>query len=761
MQASDLDLASVFLMRSQQPLLVTEPCGVNAMSQVDNSDQYPDPNDATVAAPAPRPLSGDRPKDTVAEDRLGYTGFAKALARAIKLASPREGMVLAVHGPWGSGKTSAVNMTVDALATLETEGEKTLVVRFNPWWFSEQENLTRAFFTEISAALGDKVSKDVQDGLKSVARRVGKGKDLAIGLMGLAPGGELLKAIGGAAFDGLAQYGEDAKKTLDEERETLRSALIKENKRILVIIDDVDRLPADEARQIFRLVKSVADLPNVIYLLVFDREVARRAMGEAATAGGPEWLEKIVQASFDLPAVHASDLLSLFTGELQEIANATKHNFEADRWPLVLHHCIAPWLRTARDVARLSNAVAVSFPGVSEEVDLADFVAIETMRLFEPRVFDLMRQHPDTLCGLNNDRDDGKGKDLAQSLLDAATNQHETLKSSLCELFPRLKGVWRNQGFGSGFLEQWDKAKRICSSRRFPAYVSFSLGEDVFSEPELQVLLATLSHKPTFDTLMAGYRKIRRRSGISKAALAVDEIGSAAETIAQEDLEGAARTLLWSADHLLEPADEAGFISLPNQWRISYVTDAILMRLPPDQRLGILEDMIQGSPALHFVGFMLTAVAAQHGLVEDVEETVVDGRLVDEAGLKSLTNLGAARFAQAARDGSLLGQSKILSLLYCWRRVADEATVKQWTDERMASDTDALRLANSLLGVVKTESGGVVQSAPRLDRKDTAALLDLERLEARIQEVKEGSARDDVEAQAIIERFQIAAAARR
>lgn len=730
------------------------------MSQDDNAGQSGYPNGEKVAAPAQRPLSGDRPKDTVAEDRLGYAGFAKALARSIKLASPRDGMVLAVHGPWGSGKTSAVNMTVDALATLEADGEKTLVVRFNPWWFSEQEDLTRAFFTEISAALGDKVSKDVQDGLKSVARRVGKGKDLATGLLGLAPGGELLKAIGGAAFDVLAQYGEDAKKTLDEDRETLRSALIKENKRILVIIDDVDRLPADEARQIFRLVKSVADLPNVIYLLVFDREVARRAMGEAATVGGPEWLEKIVQASFDLPAVHPSDLLRLFTSELQEIVNATPHNFEPDRWPLVLHHCIAPWLRTARDVARLSNAVAVSFPGVSEEVDLADFVAIEAMRLFEPKVFDLVRQNPDALCGLNGDRDDKKGKDLAQSLLDAASNKPEILKACLCEFFPRLKGIWRNQGFGSGFMEQWDKAKRICSARRFPAYVTFGLGEDVFSGPELKVLLATLPDKSAFDALMTGYRQTKRRSGNSKAALAIDEIGAAAETIALEDVESAARTLLWSADDLLDSSDEAGFFALPNQWRIFYATDALLLRLPPDQRLKILEEMIQGSPALSYVGFILAAVAGQHGLIEGVEPTAEDRRLVDEAGLKSLSALGAARFAQAAQDGSLLAQSEILGLLYCWRRVESEEAVKLWADERMKTDAETLRLADSLLGVVKSESGGVVRTSPRLNRKETAALLDLERLEARIQEIKEGSGKDNSEAQTLIEKFQTAAAAR-
>lgn len=724
----------------------------------DNTDQQGDHESALNETP--RPLSGDRPIEKVAEDRLGYAGFAEALARSIRRSVPRDGMVLAVHGTWGSGKTSAVNMTVDALAALEAEeGEQTLVIRFNPWWFSEQENLTRAFFTEISAALGDKVSEKVQDGLKRIARRVGKTKDIVTGLLGLVPTGELAKALGGSALDALAKYGEESEKTLDEEREALRAALIEENKRILVIIDDVDRLPADEARQIFRLVKSVADLPNVIYLLVFDREVARRSMGEAASTGGPEWLEKIVQASFDLPAAHPSDLLSLFLDELQEIVDATKVNFEPDRWPIVLHRGIAPWLRTARDVARLSNAIAVSHPAVAEEVDLADLVAMEALRLFEPNVYDVVRRHPGELCGLRDGHDDQKTNDVAEALIAASTSKKiEVMKSALSELFPRLQGVWRNHGYAPGFMDHWDKAKRVCSSRRFPAYVSFAIGEDVLSAAEFQSLLATLPDSATFGAIMEGYRKIKRRSGTTKAALALDEITAAANQIPGEDVAAAARTLLWTADDLLAPSDEAGFYALPNQWRISYATDEILLRMPLADRSKLLEEMIANSPSLRFVGFMLVSVASQHGQLEGHESAELDRRLVDEAGLKTLSDLGVARFARASRDGTLLAQPNLSQLLYTWQRLAGEDAVRDWANDLMESDAETLRLAIGLLGVMKIEGGGVVKTVPRLNREEVGVLLDLERLERRIQEIKMGGSIDTSATQTVIEQFEKAAA---
>jgi hypothetical protein len=98
----------------------------------------------------------------LADDRLGYADFARSVARSIADLASTEGIVLAVNGPWGSGKTTAVNMIVDALGELSNTSEasrKVVPIHFNPWWFSGQEDLTKAFFAEVSANLSKRVSK--------------------------------------------------------------------------------------------------------------------------------------------------------------------------------------------------------------------------------------------------------------------------------------------------------------------------------------------------------------------------------------------------------------------------------------------------------------------------------------------------------------------------------------------------------------------------------------------------------------------------
>jgi predicted KAP-like P-loop ATPase len=93
-------------------------------------------------------LSRDRPKEHLTDDCLGYAGFARSLARSIAGLSPKEGIVFAINGAWGSSKKTAVNMIVEALAELQVSGHDSQVVpiRFHPWWFSEQESLVKAFF---------------------------------------------------------------------------------------------------------------------------------------------------------------------------------------------------------------------------------------------------------------------------------------------------------------------------------------------------------------------------------------------------------------------------------------------------------------------------------------------------------------------------------------------------------------------------------------------------------------------------------------
>ena len=99
-------------------------------------------------------LDPDRPHESPDDDRLDYAPFARALATSIAQMRPCEGLVIAIYGPWGSGKSTVINYVRHYL---KHDGGDVLPVVFNPWWFSGQEDLTLAFFGELLAALPAKL----------------------------------------------------------------------------------------------------------------------------------------------------------------------------------------------------------------------------------------------------------------------------------------------------------------------------------------------------------------------------------------------------------------------------------------------------------------------------------------------------------------------------------------------------------------------------------------------------------------------------
>jgi predicted KAP-like P-loop ATPase len=64
------------------------------------------------------------------DDQLGYAPFAKNLAQAIARITPTDGLVLALYGPWGSGKSTVLNF-VESYLQRWPEGREVqpLVVR--------------------------------------------------------------------------------------------------------------------------------------------------------------------------------------------------------------------------------------------------------------------------------------------------------------------------------------------------------------------------------------------------------------------------------------------------------------------------------------------------------------------------------------------------------------------------------------------------------------------------------------------------------
>jgi predicted KAP-like P-loop ATPase len=324
-------------------------------------------------------LSADNPLTDPKDDRLGYAAFAKNLAESICKMSPPDGLVMAVYAPWGSGKSTLLNFITYYLEQ-KREEEQPIIVPFNPWWFSGQEDLTRHFFDQLLAVLTEKwksIGKGFLKQIDSFADRVSTIPDA--------------KAKIFATLVRTVRQPKDVYKLKTEIEKTLKN----QKKQILVVIDDIDRLTAEEIRQLFRVIKAVANFSNVIYLLLFDKEVVVKALEDTQKIPGEAYLEKIVQVSFELPLPDKISLGRLFNDQLSKIiADTPEELFQQQYWLDISWQGIEHFITTPRSILRLINTLMVTYPGVKGEVNFVDFVAIETIRLFSPGVYNIIRNNP-------------------------------------------------------------------------------------------------------------------------------------------------------------------------------------------------------------------------------------------------------------------------------------------------------------------------------------------------------------------------------
>jgi predicted KAP-like P-loop ATPase len=317
-------------------------------------------------------ISNDSPIHSLEEDRYGFGSFAEFIARSIEgMASP-EGAVIAINGPWGSGKSSVINLALHHLK-LACDAGKIKVVKFSPWWFSGAESLTLAFFKELQAAFDKDALAVAQDAVGRLSKRLSPAAPVVgalVDLVTLGIGSKAMEAAVGAL---------NKEQTAEAAHAALTKALHEQSCRFLVVIDDIDRLGPDEALLVFRLVKSVGQLPNVIYLLAFDQSVAERIVDRHFPGEGANYLEKIVQKSFDIPVPDPDEL----QGAVRSFAESIEcwpEEKRTIRFMNLFYDIVAPYLRTPRSVVRLTSSLAVTWPAVKGEVDPADFLGLETLR---------------------------------------------------------------------------------------------------------------------------------------------------------------------------------------------------------------------------------------------------------------------------------------------------------------------------------------------------------------------------------------------
>lgn len=362
-------------------------------------------------------------------DRFGRVRFARRVLDTImRVEAERSGAVIGLEGNWGSGKTHVLKKLESVTQELP-DAAKPILIHFNPWMVSGARDLVNALLVQMAADVSTVVPapsirkrrwpwqrKTVSAGA-SVARSLlryvgllGKLKDLSWAAEFVVPGAGLMVAATGHAAEKASAATESLKPELERLarapaalslyglRQEISEQLRGLDRRVVVLVDDVDRLPPIELAAMIQAIKAVADFPTVVYLLAYDPKIVAKALEAAlGVPDGAAFLEKIVHLPIRVPELPAK----LF------------HDFAASRIDSVFDHqaldpkeasdlvaairLAAAMLQTPRDVERLRTKLLLVAPLMMGQVNMADMLLLEAIEQRRPRVIRWMAANVDIL----------------------------------------------------------------------------------------------------------------------------------------------------------------------------------------------------------------------------------------------------------------------------------------------------------------------------------------------------------------------------
>ncbi|MFI5635375.1 P-loop NTPase fold protein [Streptomyces sp. NPDC051664] len=335
-------------------------------------------------------------------DLLGHEQYGQHAVKLLqRVRAQTETGVLALIGPWGSGKSTVLGKVIRQLRAQDISRDAWLVAELNPWLYSDLESLTVALFSEIRAALPE------EEQWSEARQKIG-GFGQAISPLGK------LTALAGLDSESLIKAISDrvsGDTSASAAKRKAEDALRKAGSPVLVVMDDLDRLTPDELLLVFKLVRLVGHLPNVYYLISFDEQTLLDVLRRSDLVGNSEprareFLEKIIQVRLDLPAFRERDADVLVDRSLTAVLHShelTMTPSEQERLSEAYYRYLQARLRTPRAIKRFFGQVDATLGQLTGNVDIVDFLIVTFLRTSEPRAYQLLWQHRAELTGTSMD----------------------------------------------------------------------------------------------------------------------------------------------------------------------------------------------------------------------------------------------------------------------------------------------------------------------------------------------------------------------
>ncbi|MCT3817095.1 hypothetical protein HZQ56_14160 [Elizabethkingia anophelis] len=320
-------------------------------------------------------LLEDLPIESLEEDKFDglFNIPANKIIKIIHGNSFKSSFTIGLNGGWGDGKTSVFNIVKN-----EFHDDEHIIIDFNPWIGFDRKVLIRDFFNSLSEAMGVSLSQDISDYVDEI---LNNGDDLTVP--------RIIKSI------------TKKSKSLYTIFEEINEKIGFLDKKIIVFIDDVDRLDKDEVLEILKLIRKTANFQQFFFIVAYDRNYVNNSIDGQTGGSKIKYLDKIINTEINLPYFEKSILKNYFVEELRNRLPNNLHykveeflkRYESDGFleSLGLYETqkdlFEVWLNNFREIKKVINSILINYNQIYKDVDLFDVIHLEILKLKHPYIY--------------------------------------------------------------------------------------------------------------------------------------------------------------------------------------------------------------------------------------------------------------------------------------------------------------------------------------------------------------------------------------
>ena len=419
------------------------------------------------------------------QNKLAGRGeFVKALGQILSNHKTTDPLVIGLTGEWGHGKTSALNLLLEKIRYSDRD-RKYVVFDFSPWILNDNGQLVEIFLSEfylfLVSTFGSDRIFDLDNPLKRYLDFFVRKKDSS----------GLREIMGSKSYDN----------TVNNTKRDIEIALRLLDKKILIVIDEIDRLAKEEIINTLKMVKAIVNFPNTIFLLPYDKQYLHSELKDDS-----DLLKKVINLEVPLPPIATTDLHAIMKQVFEVNILRDGRNsigWIEERWDHIFHKLLAKYIKSVRDINNFIFRLKMLRGSVSLDLNIIDFTCIACIQYFDHELYKFIHDHKEEFLELPKKSDNAiLGSTQAKTPLihHARTKLNESdYHSVIVALFPNLSESSPEYGDNhlrvfiedsEKYVHQWTSECRIFIREEFDKYFFRDFEQNPILRSELESLAA-------------------------------------------------------------------------------------------------------------------------------------------------------------------------------------------------------------------------------------------------------------------------------